>query len=331
MSDMSYIATKENTMLWKKVTPMIAAAAVVMAGTTAAVAGTQSGTEDVATQATAVPGGDQLVEIGFEGVDVELTPEDIAEINSDTDGLVKHLEGLGYSVVLETGEDGVRFPVLDEEDAVLIGAVTDYYDGLFAAEVKGWSDEEKAEWNAFTDEFIADLAAEGVTAVKVEVAPGVFDIDWTDEVEAAIDASELGFIDGGFIDGDFELTPEDVEMFNAETDALVEHLEGLGFSVSLETDDDGVRFPVIDEDDQSLFDAVDEFYRGLFVAEVAGWSDAEKAEWNAMTDAFIAELAGEGVTAVKVEVAPGVFDIDWTEEVEAAVDASEPGFVDDGS
>ncbi len=34
---------------------------------------------------------------------------------------------------------------------------------------------------------------------------------------------------------------------------------------------------------------------------------------------MIAELADQGVTATKVEIAPGVYDIDWTEDLDGAL------------
>ena len=122
-----------------------------------------------------------------------------------------------------------------------------------------------------------------------------------------------------FLDEEFddELSPELVEEINAETDALVEHLRGLGFTMDVASYE--VRKPVFDESDEALWQAIDDFYSAQFAAEVDGWSDEEKAEWNAEIDEFVAELAEVGIEVEIVEIAPGVFDIVWTEELEEAL------------
>ena len=119
-----------------------------------------------------------------------------------------------------------------------------------------------------------------------------------------------------FFDEDWELTPEEIAEINAETDALVEYLQGLGFEVTVATDELGFTYIDFEGDDEGLDQAIEDFYSQMFADEVAGWSDEEKAEWNAEVDAFVAELAAEGITVETEEIAPGVYDIVWTEELE---------------
>lgn len=138
------------------------------------------------------------------------------------------------------------------------------------------------------------------------------------------EAEELldeGDCDGPFFDEEWELSVEEIAEINAETDALVEYLQDLGFEVTVETDELGITYVDFDKEgeaaaDEALFEAVDDFYRQLFADEVAGWSDAEKAEWNAEIDEFVAELDADGITVETEEIGPGVYDIVWTEELE---------------
>ncbi len=116
---------------------------------------------------------------------------------------------------------------------------------------------------------------------------------------------------------DEELSPELAEELNAETDALVEHLRGLGFTVDVETIE--IRTPVFDEENQAIWEAIDDFYEAEFAAEVATWTDEEKAEWNAETDELVTDLAADGITVETAEIAPGVRDIVWTEDLEKAL------------
>ena len=53
---------------------------------------------------------------------------------------------------------------------------------------------------------MADLADQGVTAETEEIAPGVYDIVWNEDVEA-----QLADLDGGLINGFFGMTDEDVD------------------------------------------------------------------------------------------------------------------------
>ena len=153
-------------------------------------------------------------------------------------------------------------------------------------------------------------------------------------VESADDAAlddlrEDGDYDECFFDEDWEPTAEEIAEINAETDALVEYLQGLGFEVTVETDEFGITYVDFESEDEAMFEAMDEFYRQQFADEVAGWSDAEKAEWNAGIDEFVAEMAELGITVEIEEIAAGVYDIVWTEELEEALfDLEEPPFGD---
>ena len=272
----------------------------------------------------------------------ELTPELIEEINAETDALIAHLTALGFEVEVVTDEDGIREPVFDEEaeSDELWEAIDAFYQGLFAAEIAEWSDEDKAEWNAEIDAFVAEMAEQGITVDTAEIAPGVYDVVWTEDLEKSLDElwhdeghdewddkdeffeeCEILLEEDGFFFGE-ELTPELIEEINAETDALIAHLTALGFEVEVVTDEDGIREPVFDEEAESdeLWEAIDAFYQGLFAAEIAEWSDEDKAEWNAEIDAFVAEMAEQGITVDTAEIAPGVYDVVWTEDLEKSLD-----------
>ena len=147
--------------------------------------------------------------------------------------------------------------------------------------------------------------------------------------ETVVSESTAGSEEDIFFDDFDELTPEIVEEINAETDALVEHLRDLGFEVTVETADDGIKELVFDEDDEALWDALDEYYEAAFAAEVATWSDEDKTEWNAGIEEFVAELAELGIEVETSEIAPGVIDIVWTEELDDALwDLDEDIFFD---
>ena len=258
--------------------------------------------------------------------DWEPTAEELAEINAETEALVEYLEGLGFEVSVATDELGFTYVDVDDStDEAIFEAMDDFYQQLFADEVASWSDAEKAEWNTGIDEFVAELAAEGIVVETEEIAPGVYDIVWTEELEEALIELEgdLFFMDDGDFE-DWEPTAEELAEINAETEALVEYLEGLGFEVSVATDELGFTYVDVDDStDEAIFEAMDDFYQQLFADEVASWSDAEKAEWNTGIDEFVAELAAEGIVVETEEIAPGVYDIVWTEELEEALCALE--------
>ena len=59
--------------------------------------------------------------------DIELTAEDIAEINAETDAIVAYLAENGITVDVETDEDGVRWPAIDDEDDATWALVDQYF------------------------------------------------------------------------------------------------------------------------------------------------------------------------------------------------------------
>ena len=263
--------------------------------------------------------------------DWEPSPEEIAQINAETDALVAHLERPRLHVTVATDELGIRYVDFDENaDEALFEAMDDFYQSQWADEVAGWSDEQKAEHNAHVEEFVAELAAQGITAETAEIAPGVIDIVWTEELEMALmelDGEEFFFGEG--FEEDWEPSADEIAEINAEHDALVAHLEGLGFTVTVAEDDLGFRYIDFEAhgEDEALWNAVDEFYESRYTNDFANWSDEEKADWNAHVEEFVAELAAEGITAETEEIAPGVIDIAWNEELEVTLaELNENGF-----
>ena len=123
------------------------------------------------------------------------------------------------------------------------------------------------------------------------------------ECEALFDELEAEF-------EEWTPTEAEIEAINAETDALVEFLAENGVTVEVETDEDGIRYPVfeLDEADEARIDELlDQFFDGyfddvdhadeIFVDELPDGIDPElfeqcEAELEAEFDAFIGELEG---------------------------------------
>ncbi|MEM7284772.1 MAG: hypothetical protein AAF480_00335 [Actinomycetota bacterium] len=187
-----------------------AAAAALTLGIAVPVMAESGGDEPPLTQPasnTVVMSVDELAEMDADGMDgvfaeeiglEDLTDEDIAEINAETDALVAHLADNGVTVEVETDDNGLRFPVLDDADEATWDLVDQYY-----------------------EETYGDLE---------------------------------------FDDIDFELTDEDIAEINAETDAIVAHLADNGVTVEVETDEDGVRWPAIDDADEATWALVDQYF-----------------------------------------------------------------------
>ncbi|MEM7337851.1 MAG: hypothetical protein AAF467_04325 [Actinomycetota bacterium] len=137
------------------------------------------------------------------------------------------------------------------------------------------------------------------------------------DIEELTDAEleELLASEAVAIDGDWEPTAEELADINAETDELIAHLAANGYTFDVETDEYGVRYPVIDDDtfDAELERLIDEFYTERYgdwgtmeIAEGDGdntvvieeWEPTaeELAEANAETDELIAHLAANGYT-----------------------------------
>jgi hypothetical protein len=156
-------------------------------------------------------------------------------------------------------------------------------------------------------------AAPNAKTVAVEVAgDGFADKDHEADLDDPFFEDDCEF-------EDWEPTAEELAEINAETEAMAEYLRGQGFEVTVETDELGFSYVDFESEDEALFAAMDDFYRQLFADEVAGWSDEEKAEWNAEINELVAELEADGITVETEEIAPGVYDIVWTEELEQAL------------
>ncbi|MDJ0663363.1 MAG: hypothetical protein QNJ75_02305 [Acidimicrobiia bacterium] len=183
---------------------------------------------------------------------------------------------------------------------------------------------------------VASADTENELRTEITMGPVVMKADHVtaDELPDAGDCDGEFFVDDELFDEEWELSVEEIAEINAETDALVEYLQDLGFEVTVETDELGITYVDFDKEgeaaaDEALFEAVDDFYRQLFADEVAGWSDAEKAEWNAEIDEFVAELEADGITVETEEIGAGVYDIVWTEELEKALWETDGEFFDE--
>jgi hypothetical protein len=121
------------------------------------------------------------------------------------------------------------------------------------------------------------LPIEGEAGVVVGGATGVV-VDGSGDVAAAtelpVDGSGTITVEAGDVgDGivvSADLPPELVDAINADTDALVAHLAEAGFTVEVTTDDQGVRTPQLDVDDEALMAAVESYYTAEFGADGDG-------------------------------------------------------------
>lgn len=141
----------------------------------------------------------------FDFDDYEPTAEDIAEWNAETDTLIEALKQAGVDVGIETDDLGLRYPTFGED---LTDAEWEKIDEVFAStfgdfdvtemdleDIEGLEDyeptpEELAEWNAATDEWIAELEAAGIPVERNE-EDGIVFFDLPDELtpeqEAAVE------------------------------------------------------------------------------------------------------------------------------------------------
>lgn len=99
---------------------------------------------------------------------------------------------------------------------------------------------------------------------------------------------------GDFDEGFEELDADEIEEFNAETDAIVAHLADNGVTVEVETDDQGLRWPVIADDD-ATWDLVDAYFEQTYGDELDDFDDeidgdVEALEVEDLTPEELAEL-----------------------------------------
>lgn len=159
------------------------------------------------------------------------------------------------------------------------------------------------------------LVDDPTPTTAVEVSPVDEGPGLSVECEALFDEWDAQFDDWEADFDDWELTEADIEEINAETDALIAFLDRNGIAVQIETDEDGLRFPVIEEaiedlNDEEIDDLLNQFFDeydeafadedfGDFddLGELGPDVDEElleqcEAEIEADFDAFIGELEG---------------------------------------
>ncbi len=270
-----------------------------------------AGTDKPATAST-----DQDTSIACVVEDWQPTPDEIAEINAETDALVAYLADAGFTVKVETNEFGISYPlfdVADESNDALWEAMDAFYTERYGdfddAAFEDWqpSADEITEMNAETDALVAFMADAGFTLTletdEFGITYPVFS-DTDESNDALWDAMDAFYVERyGDLD-EWQPTPEEIAEINAETDALVAYLADAGFTVEVETDDMGltnVVFSPADSESEVLWQAVDSFY-GDYYDDLDEWQPTaeELAEINAETDALVAYLADAGFT---VEIA----------------------------
>ncbi len=192
-------------------------------------------------------------------------------------------------------------------------------DTSVACVIEDWqpSADEVAEMNAETDALVAFMADAGFTLTtetdEFGITYPVFGEadESNDALWEAMDAfyierygelEDMGFGDAVF--EDWQPSADEVAEMNAETDALVAFMADAGFTLTTETDEFGITYPVLSEADESndaLWEAMDAFYIERY-GELDDWQPTadEIAEITAETDALVAYLADAGFT-VEVE------------------------------
>lgn len=105
-----------------------------------------------------------------------LSPEDVALLNEEADGLAAHLDAAGIAYTVETAPDGVREVVWDDEAAAAEAAVDEYH---------ALTPEEIAELNAEADALAAHLTTAGIEHTITTDPDGSRWVEWDDEDEAA--------------------------------------------------------------------------------------------------------------------------------------------------
>ncbi len=201
-------------------TPAVAVAAFIAGSMTLpSVVGAQSDdtptdTPVPAEAVEAVPGDGEL-DLQFpetlEGEAIEIenyepSAEEIDEWNAETDQLIDALKQAGIAVTVETDESGLRYPVFAEDlseadwekvDGVFVSVFGEFDEALgdVALEELDFEDyeptaEELAEWNAETEEIIAELEAAGIPVERDEHEGFImFDLpeELTEEQEALVE------------------------------------------------------------------------------------------------------------------------------------------------
>jgi hypothetical protein len=114
-----------------------------------------------------------------------LTPEELADANSEEDALAAFLDERGIRYTRDTGADGVDYVVWDEHDDAATAAIGDFY-----AERYPTPPEQLAELQAREDDLAAFLDERGVRYTREADAEGIRWVVWDDNDEAANAAVE---------------------------------------------------------------------------------------------------------------------------------------------
>lgn len=167
-----------------------AAAVLAVAGTAMALPGAAQGStgdDAAAPNGTAVVseviGEDCVIDLGdaeFMIDDWEPTPEELADINAETDELVAHLAANGHTFDVETDQYGFRYPTIEDADYTeeLDNLINDFYTERYgdweeAELLEGdWDDEEWADAELIDGDCIELDEFDGLDDSFVEALPG---------------------------------------------------------------------------------------------------------------------------------------------------------------
>ncbi|MEM8925749.1 MAG: hypothetical protein AAGD35_19780 [Actinomycetota bacterium] len=160
-----------------------------------------------------------------------------------------------------------------------------------------------------------DIADEGGVVADIE-ALSLDDLDISPECEAVYESLDEAWgddltmdgegldVDGEFAVEDWEPTADEVDAMNAETDAMVAFLAEKGHEVSVETDEYGLRYPVLDDlfetlSDEELDALLEEFFTQHYGDDVGGLIGATDEVEGELTDGTV--ITEDGVIVDDIE------------------------------
>lgn len=261
-----------------------ALAALLLVGALAAPAVAQSDTDTTKSPASAdvEPAADVESADDLDGLDTDdvSDAEDMDAVNAETDALVAFLAERGFTVAVETDDDGFRYPAFTEADEAndeLWAAVDEFFierygddfddlDGEFIDEL---TDEEIAEINAEEAELAAFLDSKGISYEIVEEG-GIRWVEWDEDDEAANAAiSEF-----------FAPSADEVAEIQAEIDEWIAALDAAGIRYELVTDEYGISYPEVAEADLDKLEELE----GEFFEDCEDLEEGDGLEHDDSTD-----------------------------------------------
>jgi len=198
------------------------------------------------------------VEVEVETFDcgLDLTQEEIAEIQADEDALDAYLDARTITHSWrEPDAEGLRFVEWDDLDNAANAAVD-----AFWAERYPLTPADIEAYNAEADGLAAELEAKGIDH-RVTTDGQVRTVEWDEDDATASDAVDAYFA------ALYPLTAEEIETINADADRLAAHLEEKDIDHEIVEETDGSRWVEWDDEDPAANAAVGEWYTSVAAAD----------------------------------------------------------------